>query len=156
LRVENPFLNTALEKLRGAGQGEMGVPALDSDETKALTEYLNLLSGKAEKSEPEQLLCRHIREVLQQKAIRDRGTAAEEPAYVRTNFALRTAIDRFLRQEYARITAADESLLREVQDRLRRMAEEAAPSPNEIRLAELVGRCLGEFDAWKRTSTAAL
>lgn len=151
--MENPVLHSALDKIREHGGDGSG---LDGEEVRALAEYLNLLVAKEPKTESDQLLSRHIRQILHQRAVATR--AVEEPENYegkRTNLVLRAAIDKFLQRSFADISEDQVTLLRDVQMQLLAMAQSSAPSANETRLQGLVTQCLSQYENWLRDSADA-
>jgi len=148
--VDNVTLDTALEKLRGTADGDL--PQLTENELKALSAFLANLVDREEKSESEQLLCSHIRRVLQALAMAGREDGAREP-YTRTKHVLRAAIERILEERFSEITEKDLRAMGNMQKKLAMMAEQEPPSTNEVRLSELLGRCLDRYNEWAQQQT---
>lgn len=143
--MDNQVLTSALNKIRG-GEG-VSVESLSSEEVESLSAFLSVKLTGQPLSEAEQVLCRHIRVTLQERAALDRR--AEGPAYQRSNINLRAAIDLFMSKDYGAVLPRDVALLRETQDRLKSMVAAGENSPNQTRLMQLVGECLVAYDGWR-------
>lgn len=144
--MENNALSSALEKIR-VGEGS-AVTALSEDEAHALSGFLSAKTEEPSHTEADQLLCRHIRIVLQERAARLNRPESEAP-FQRTNLTLRAAIDLFLAHEYASVLQKDLELLRETRSRLLAMEGTADSSPNHVRLSNLIAECLHNYEAWQ-------
>lgn len=147
--MESTVLSTALDKLKNLGPGEE--PALQEDEVRALTSYLSETASAATVTASEQVLCRQIRSVLQARATRAHSGGPpqqQKPEYERSNNALRAAIDLFLVCDFASVRNGDLRILRDTEAQLQAMARREGPSPNQVRLAKLISRCLANYNAW--------
>jgi hypothetical protein len=145
--LDSRDLSSALGKIRGAEGVE--VTSLTEAEAHALASFLSEKSGESQLSEADQLLCRHIRIVLQERAARAR-TSGNEPPFQRSNLALRAAIDLFMAHDYAAVLQKDIDLLRDTRARLEALVATDS-SPNHVRLSKLIGDCLAAYETWKST-----
>lgn len=143
--MENGLLSVALDKIRGGDGG--AVSSLGDEEAQALSTFLSRKVAETGLSESDQLLCRHIRIVLQERALRIRQSGSEQH-FQRTNLALRAAIDLFLARDYGAVLAKDVALLRETQARLSALVATDS-SPNHARLNSLIDGCLNAYGEWR-------
>lgn len=145
--MDSRVLSSALGKIRGAEGVE--VTSLTDEESQELASFLSEKSSESPLSEADQLLCRHVRIVLQERAARARRSGQEQP-FQRSNLALRAAIDLFMAQDYAAVLQKDIALLRDTRTRLEALVATDS-SPNHVRLSNLIGDCLVAYETWKST-----
>ena len=145
--METSPLSTALDKFKG--EESERVPRLTPEEVKALTIYLNDETEGAGRSEAEQALRERIRSAID--AASGEGGGA---SFHRTNNALRTAIDLFLIKDFPNAKEGDLKVLQDTQAKLRQMEGGEAPSPNQVRLLQLIDRCLENHADWLQTQSA--
>ncbi len=145
--METSALSTALDKLRVGDSSHE--PHLTDAEVRALSTYLVELTSSSSTSESEHVLCKQIRMVLQACAVRAKTdkTVAEQ-SFQRSNNALRAAIDVFLVSDFARVPPCDVQLLQATLARLQQMDESGDGSTNQARLAQLIMKCLENYNAW--------
>lgn len=150
--MDSEALHSALDKIRGTD--DEAPPGLTEEEIGALREYLGHLVSKGDRTESEELLCRHVRAVLQSQAVASRRAASGEPEFNRSNFALRAAIDCFLESRFENVKADQLALLQETRAKLAAMSQGGEPSPNELRLSALLDRCLDAYENWRGGKSA--
>lgn len=148
--MDSSILSSALDKIRGAEGVE--VSSLTDVESQALASLLSEKSAESQLSEADQLLCRHIRIVLQERAARARRNG-DDPSCQRSNLALRAAIDLFMAQDYSAILQKDVTLLRDTRTRLEALVATDS-SPNHVRLSNLIAECLAAYDDWSSNQPA--
>lgn len=148
--MDSSILSSALDKIRG-GEG-VEVTSLTDGESQELASFLSEKSSEGPLSEADQLLCRHVRIVLQERAARARRSD-QDPPFQRSNLALRAAIDLFLAHDYAAIIQKDLALLRDTRSRLEALVATDS-SPNHVRLSKLIGDCLVAYEDWKSKQPA--
>lgn len=146
--METSPLSTALDKFNG-GESER-VPSLTSDEVQALKTYLKDKGDAPSHPPSEQSLMGRIRAAVE-AANGDGGKSS----FHRTNNALRTAIDLFLVKDFPNAKEGDLRILQETQIKLRQMGDGAEPSPNQVRLLQLIERCLENYSEWSGAQATA-
>ena len=143
--MENNVLSSALGKIL---EGESSaVSALSDNEARSLSIFLSAQRVATDQSEADQLLCRNIRVILQERSAR-LNRSDPDTVFQRTNLTLRAAIDLFLVREYTSVLVRDLELLRETRSRLQAMEGSEESSPNHVRLFNLIGECLNAYAAW--------
>ncbi len=143
-RLDSSVLSSALDTIRGTEGVE--VTSLTDEESQALAAFLSEKSAESQQSEADQLLCRHIRIVLQERAARARKNG-DDPSFQRSNLALRAVIDLFMAQDYSAVLQKDVTLLRDTRTRLEALVATDL-SPNHVRLSNLIAACLAAYDDW--------
>lgn len=149
--MDSSVLLSALDTIRGAEGVE--VTSLTDEESQALAAFLSEKSAESQQSEADQLLCRHIRIVLQERAARARK-AGDDPSCQRSNLALRAAIDLFMAHDYAAVLPKDLTLLQDTRTRLEALVTNDL-SPNHVRLGNLIAECLAAYEDWRSKQPAS-
>ncbi len=149
--MDSSILSSAFDKIRGAEGVE--ITSLTDEESHALASFLSEKSAESQISEADQLLCRHIRIVLQERAARERKTG-DDPSCQRSNLALRAAIDLFMAQDYSAVLQKDVALLRDTRTRLEALVVTDS-SPNHVRLSNLIAECLAAYEDWRSKQPAS-
>ncbi len=144
--METTSLSTALDKFRGEESEQ--VPRLSPEEVQTLSSYLREKADASGLSAEEQAMLKRIR-----AAISAANAGGGEGHFQRTNNTLRTAIDLFLIKDFPNAKDGDLKVLQDTQAKLRQMSDGATPPPNQVRLLQLIDRCLENYAAWRATQS---